>query len=379
MTKTRLLIITCFALLLVAPATAHAFTVKTDNSVYVAQGETVEGNLFAAGSTITIDGAVTGDVICAGQSININGTVEGDVICAGQSININGAVNGSVRAASNNVNINGRIARNVMAFGAGVYLGKSAEVGWDMLVGAATAEIRGKIGRDLHGGAANATIAGEVGKNVNLRIDNQNKKDSGLIIANEAIINGSVTYTGKNEASIAEGASIAGAVTHNLPKISITKKQKTLGWAWGRLYSIFSALVIGLVLISLWRDEIKKLTDKMLDKAGVSIGWGAVIMFLTPIAAILLLITLIGLPLAFILMGVWLIALLISKILVGILVGRGLLGRFLPKQKESMIWAMVIGIAAVWIICSLPYIGWLFCLVAAWWGLGGIWLYFRKS
>ncbi|MCG2690686.1 hypothetical protein L6249_01270, partial [Candidatus Parcubacteria bacterium] len=72
-------------------------------------------------------------------------------------------------------------------------------------------------------------------------------------------------------------------------------------------------------------------------------------------------------------------ALLISKILVGILVGRGLLGRFLPKQKESMIWAMVIGIAAVWIICSLPYIGWLFCLVAVWWGLGGIWLYFRKS
>ncbi len=379
MTKTRLLIITCFMFLLIVPAAAHAFTVKTDNSVYVAQGETIEGNLFAAGSTITIDGAVTGDVICAGQSININGTVEGDVICAGQSININGAVNGSVRAAGNSVNINGRVARNIMAFGAGVYLGKSAEAGWDMLVGAATAEIRGKVGRDLHGGGANIIIAGEVGKNVRLKIDNQNKKDSGLIIADGAVINGSVAYTDKNEASIAEGAKIAGEVAHNLPKISITKKQKTIGWAWGRLYSIFSALVIGLVLISLWRDEIKKLTDKMKDKAGVSIGWGAVIMFLTPIAAILLLITLIGLPLAFILTGVWLIALLISKILAGILVGRGLLEKFLPKQKESMIWAMVVGIVVAWIIFSLPFIGWLFCLAAMWWGLGGIWLYFRKS
>ncbi|MCK4553560.1 hypothetical protein KAU19_01185, partial [Candidatus Parcubacteria bacterium] len=125
--------------------------------------------------------------------------------------------------------------------------------------------------------------------------------------------------------------------------------------------------------------QIKKLTDKMLDKVGPSIGWGVIVMFLTPIIAILLLITLIGMPLAFILIGVWLIALFVSKILVGILIGRELLKRFWEKKKDSLLLAMVIGIVIAWIIFSLPIIGWLLCLVAMWWGVGGIWLYFRKT
>ena len=377
MTKTRLFIIICFTLLLIIPISAKAFAVKTGDSIYVAKDQIIEGNLYAAGLSITVDGTVTGDVICAGQTVNINGTVEGDVICAGQSVNINGAVNGSVRVAGNSININGQIARNVMAFGAAVNLGAEASVGWDMLIGAATGEIRGKVGRDLYGGVASATIAGEIGKDVRLKIDNKKSDKSGLIIMDGAIIGGSVVYTDRTEASIASSAVIAGEITHNLPKV---RKEKTItAWGWGRLYSIFSALVVGLVLISLWHKQIKKLTDKMLDKVGPSIGWGVIVMFLTPIIAILLLITLIGMPLAFILIGVWLIALFISKILVGILIGRELLKRFWEKKKDSLLLAMVIGIVITWIIFSLPVIGWLLCLVAMWWGVGGIWLYFRKT
>ncbi len=375
MTKTKLLIIACFAFLLIVPVAVKAFAVKTGDSVYIAKDQTIEGNFYAAGSNITVDGTVTGDVICAGQTVNINGTIEGDVICAGQSINIDGAVNGSVRVAGNSVNINGQIARNVMAFGAAVNLGTEASVGWDMLIGAATGEIRGKVSRDLYGGVASATIAGEIGKDVRLKIDNKKSDKSGLIIMDGAIIGGSVVYTDRTEASIASSAVIAGEITHNLPKV---RKEKTItAWGWGRLYSIFSALVVGLVLISLWHKQIKKLTDKMLDKVGPSIGWGVIVMFLTPIIAILLLITLIGMPLAFILIGVWLIALFISKILVGILIGRELLKRFWEKKKDSLLLAMVIGIVITWIIFSLPVIGWLLCLVAMWWGVGGIWLYFR--
>ena len=377
MPKIKLLIIALFTLLLIIPISAKAFAVKTGDSVYIAKDQIIEGNLYAAGVSITVDGTVTGDVICVGQTVNINGIVEGDVICAGQSVNIDGAVNGSVRAAGNSININGQVARNAMVFGAAVNLGHDASVDWDMLIGAATGEIRGKVGRDLHGGVANATIAGEIGKDVRLKIDNQKSDKSGLIIMDEAIIGGNIIYTDKAEAFIASGAAIAGEITHNLPQV---KKEKIItAWAWGRLYSIFSALVIGLVLVSLWSKEIKKLTDNMLDKASASIGWGVVVMFLAPIISILLMITFIGIPLAFLLMGVWLIALFISKILVGILIGRYLLKKFWDKKKDSLLLSMIIGIVIAWIIFSLPIIGWLFCLAAMWWGLGGIWIYFRKD
>ncbi len=388
MKKTTLLIPVCFILFLALPLTAKAFAVKADNSVYVGQDQIIEGNLYAVGNTITVDGTVAGDVICAGQTININGTIEGDVICAGQTLNIIGQVNGSVRVAGNSININGLVARNVMAFGASINIGKDATIGWDMLIAGANGEIRGKIGNDLYGGAANVVIAGEIGKDVRLKLDERVRsekkglsfeKTESLTITKEAIIGGNVVYTAGNEGSISEEATISGEITHNLPKAKLAKRKIVTSWAWGKIYSIFSALVIGLVLVSLWREQIIKLTDKMLKKIKASIGWGIVTMFLTPIIAILLIITIIGIPLAAILIGIWLIALFLSKIIVGILIGRSVLEKLSRKKKESLIWAMIIGIVLSWILFSIPFVGWMLYLVAIWWGLGGIWLYFRKA
>jgi hypothetical protein len=389
MKKTSLLFILVFSLLLITPITVFAFQVKADDSIYVGKDDTVEGNLYAAGSNITIDGVVTGDLICAAQTVNVNGRVEGDVICGGQSINLQGGVGGSARVAGNTININGHIARGVQAFGSSIILGNEGTVGWDMLLAGATAEIRGKVGRDLHGAAANAVIAGEIANNVRLRLDNRVKAEtrgitverekSPLMITDTAKIGGAVTYSACCEANIAEGASIAGEVKLNLKESKEKERELTLAYLWGKLYSIFAALVVGLVLISLWRKEILKLTDAMLKKISTSIGWGIVVMFISPLIAILLLLTIIGIPLALILFALWLIALYLSKILVGILAGQSIMEKIWTKKKDSLIWAMIIGITATWIIYSIPIIGWLFALVAAWWGLGGIWLYCKKA
>ena len=78
-----LFIIICFGLFLILPTTVMAFVVKTGDSIYVAADEIVDGNFYAAGNSITIEGNIVGDVIgVAAQTINISGRVEGDVICA---------------------------------------------------------------------------------------------------------------------------------------------------------------------------------------------------------------------------------------------------------------------------------------------------------
>jgi len=377
MTKTRILIIFAFVLFLALPLTAKAFEIKSGNTIYVAEEEIIKGNLYAGGNIITVDGTIEGDVICGGQTININGTVEGDVICGGQTININGTVNGNIRVAGNSINLNGRVARNAMAFGQQINLGNKADVGWSLLIAGQKGEIRGKIGNDLYGGASEITIAGEVGNDVRLKLDNS--KDKSLIITSGASIGGDVTYTSKNDASIADDTLIAGEVVHNLPKVKNYRKGILKGWAAGKIYSIFASLAIGLVLISLWRKQTLELTDKMLKKIGPSIGWGVIAMFLTPIISIILCFTIIGIPLAIILMAIWLIVMVIGKILVGILVGRSILSKLWPKKKDSLIWAMIIGIIIVKIIFSIPFVGWILALIAIWWGLGGIWLQFRKS
>jgi cytoskeletal protein CcmA (bactofilin family) len=137
MTKTRLIAIFSLAFVLAIPATAKAFSVKTGDSIYIPQGEVIDGNLYAAGASITIDGDVQGDVICGAQTLNINGKVGGDVICGAQSININSEIGGNVRVGAQSVNIKGSVARNVNVAGGVIVLDKDASVGWDMLVAVA--------------------------------------------------------------------------------------------------------------------------------------------------------------------------------------------------------------------------------------------------
>ncbi len=379
MLKTRLSIATAVCILFAAPLTASAYEVKTGNTITVSKDQVVEGNLYAAGQSVVIEGKVKGDVVCAGQTVTIDGEVYGSVICAGQVVSVNGKTKGSVRVAGSSVNTNGEAAQNIMAFGANVDMGDKAKAGWDMLVAAATANIRGEVGRDLHGAADTVNIFGKVGRNVNFELGGTADGKPNLVINDKAKIGGSVTYASKDEAEIISGAEVKGEITRKEPKYAVTKEAAALAWMRWKIYSIFAALIIGLVLISFWRKESEKTAELMLDKAGASIGYGLLILFITPLLAILLSVTLIGFPLAVILLAFWVIALMVSKILTGILIGISLLEKFWPKEKGSIIWAMIIGVIVVQIIISLPIIGWLAYLFAMLWGLGGVFLYFKKA
>ncbi|MDD4900652.1 MAG: polymer-forming cytoskeletal protein [Patescibacteria group bacterium] len=363
-------------LVVLLPLAASAYSVKSGNSVYLGKEETITGNFYAAGANLTIEGKVDGDVICAGQSVNISGDVAGDVICAGQSVTINGKVGGNVRLIGETINLNGSVARNATLLGNTIIANNDANIGWDCLVMGNVLELRGKVGRDLYGRLDRANLTGSVDNNVNLNFDAANY--GLLVVADTAKINGDLRYTAEKNAAIATNAQIKGQVNHAVPSL---KKQTDFwpAWWWGNLIAIFSALVIGLVLISFWRAGVIKITDSMLKRVGASLGWGFLVLILTPPLAIILLITIIGIPLSLILVALWLIALYVSKILAGILIGRSLLNSLLPKHKDSLLLAMVVGIVISYLIFAIPFIGWIVSLLAMLWGLGGIALILKKT
>lgn len=365
--------------LIIIPITTLAFTVKTNDTVQVELEKTIEGNFFTAGQSVTIDGIITGDLFCAGQSVTINGKILGDVFCAGQSITINGKVNGSVRVVGENININGQIDKNVMLAGGVVDIGKKSIIGWGLTMASANGVIKGEINRDLVAFGSNFTIDGHIKKNVKLNIKNRKNKNSTITITKDSKIEGDLEYSSYQEANISPQANIVGAINFNAKKI-IHKNWNLiiLAWIWSYIFSIFSALIVGLVLISLGGKQIKILINKMQDKIKLAIGWGTVIMFLSPIIAILLLLTIIGIPLSFVLIGIWLIIFYIAKILTGIMLGQIVLKKYLRKKRKSLMWAMVVGIVLIKIIFAIPFLGWLFCLIAVCWGMGGIYLTLKE-
>lgn len=390
MSKTRIAIfvsLATLALVLVLPLSAKAIMFKADDSTYVAKDQIIDSSLFAAGSSITIDGKVQGDLFCAGQSIIINGIVDGDVLCAAQSITINGNIGGSVRVAGNSIVINGRVARNVMAAGANLSITPEATIGWDLQFASAMTDVRGKVNRDVDGAGANTIIAGTVGRNVYLALDdnrqeNNNNNKPTLTVSKDAVVNGNLTYHAKNDASLEKGSTIKGSVEKkslNWDNKKTETKKGVIGWLWYIVISIFAAIAFGLVIASWLKKPVEEITNLMMAKPWASLGFGFIFLILTPIATIIIMITMIGLPLGLTLLGAWILLMYPAKILAAIMLGRKVTDRFhiLKNYRGSLIASMIFGVIIAWLIFSIPIIGWFLGFIAMLWGMGGVWRYAR--
>lgn len=366
-----------------------AYSVQQGVSVYVEKDQTINGNLYAAASSITIDGHVTGDLICAGQSISVSGTVDGDILCGGQSITVTGIVGGSVRVAGSSITVNGKIARNLMAMAANVSLSRDASAGWDALVAAASAQIHGSVGRSLLGAGAVYLLDGPIGQDAVLYLDGGYGDDGGtgrnrtdlLTVAASSRIGGRLEYTSSRDAVISEKAHITGKVIRHQPQGRAQDSGSSMGGALAWIIlSVSSALALGLVVVNVARSQVTELVDNMTEKFWPTLGWGTLWTTATPVVAFGLALTVVGIRLALLSFGAWLLLLGLAKILACIALGRLLVKRYWPTRGDSLNTVAALGIVLCWLIFQIPFLGWLLSVVALWWGMGGLVLHTaRKS
>ncbi len=375
--KIKTLLIGFAAVIFLLPVVVQASTVKSGDNVYLPKEETIDGNLYAASNNITIDGEIKGDLIAVAQTITVNGRLEGDLIAAAQTITVNGEVNGNIRVAGNSANLNGPVARNVNVIGNSVVIGKEAKIGWDLLTGAVNTNILGIVNGNVDGSSDSTTLSGKVGKNFNF---SQNRKNQNITISPEASINGDVYYNEKTKLNIAEGANIAGKINPVKNKEASTKNQ-AISYLWSLFYAIFAALIIGLVLTTVGKKLTAQLNNILEEHFTLSLGWGLLVFLATPLAAIVLMFTIIGLPLALIMLACWLIMLWVGKIIAAIYLGKKITNK-LEKDKSknpNLIASLIIGVVIAWLLFSLPFLGWLISLFATCIGLGAFILYLRQS
>ena len=349
-----------FTVLALVPVTALAFSSDTGQSVNLAQGQTRTGTYYAAGRDVTINGEVNGDLVCAGQNVTINGAIHGDVLCAAQTLTVNGAVDGSVRLAGQVVDVTGSVGRNGTI--AGQTVDVSGHITGDLGMLAQTASVNGMVDSDVYGLIQDLTIGSTVG-GVAASVDT-------LQLTTNAKVTGNLNYTSPTGASINK-SQVGGSVTYN---VAAQPTQHHLsGWAvvGGVLFFIVGIWVIGFVLVALAPRTVAYVTESMFRKPGLSIGVGVATLILTPILAVLLMFTFIGIPLAILVWLLWVLGVALSYVFATI--GSGLLIlRWLNWNKDSLLWATAIGVPVAIIVFNVPFIGWLVALVALWWGFGSL-------
>lgn len=358
------------------PIGVLAINYEKGGTVSVPANQTIDDSFYAAGTNITVDGRVIGDVICAGQSITINGTVDGDVICAGQAININGTVGGNVRLAGNTIAIRGSVARVASLFGAYVSLPAGASIGWDIMIGAANAEVDASIGRSMVGMGSYFKIGSRIGQNADFFLDKSGRtNEPQLYLTDTAFIGGNLTYSSRTEASISQQATITGEVSRRVPPAEPRKGGNA--YLIFSILSILSALLVGIVIAAVWPDATIAVTETMINRFWPSIGLGFAAIFLTPILVLILLFTVIGIRLALLVLGVWLIIISLAKLFAAISIGRLAVKSY--RQGEQLILAAIVGILVMYTIFYIPYLGWILSFFAMLWGVGGLILPYRME
>jgi len=363
-----ILIVTLSMVLTAVPVLA--FDARSGMAVTVVSEEVVDDDLYAAAETIIIDGTVNGDLWAAGNTITVNGIVNGSVMAAGRIVNINGDITHAVRAVGETININGDVGGDLMAGCGRMNIASTARIGGDLVFGADIVRIDGPIEGNIRGGGREVTISNGVNGNVELEVES-------LTILSTANIGGDLNYTSEEEADIQSGAQITGATTHKLPE---AKKD----WAkvfpfviffgvLAKVLSFLMALVAGVVIIFLAPRRLTSIAEAIGTRPGPSAGWGALIVFVAPIAAVLVCLTIIGIPVGLIALALYGIALYLAQIPVGLFIGRWIIGRFrVVEGKAIMVGALAIGLAILKLLSLIPYFGFVVGLAVVIFGLGAV-------
>ncbi|MFC1934439.1 hypothetical protein ACFLXX_04795 [Chloroflexota bacterium] len=360
-----LVIIPLLVLLIIfAASPAWAADLRGGDSIVIASGDVIDDDLYLASNRIVINGTVNGDVLCVGDEIEVNGKINGSIMAIGSTINIDGQVTNSVRVAGDTIHIHGSIGGDLVVAGDEVDLTSTAEIGRDLVFATNKMDINTLIGSRIKGYGNTVILNDGVGGDVELGVNQ-------LTIANTANIQGNLIYTSENEANIEPGAQIGGTVNHKIPEVKEPVIPK-MG-VWGKVIAFLMTLITGIAIILIAPIRSKAVAASIKRKPLLSLGWGAILLFATPIAAIVTFITVIGVPVGLIGLTLYGIAIYLSQIAVGLFIGYWIISSFGKVDSRGvLIGAFALGFSVLTLIKLIPFVGFPIWLATVLFGIGAM-------
>jgi len=341
------------------PLVASAASLSASEQYSLPEQKTVVGNLYVAAGTTTIGGMVTGDVFAAAGTITISGSIGGDLVAGGSTIQVLGPVEGDTRIVGGNTTISDRVGGDLVVVGGTVHILPGSVITGDVLVAGGQVIIDGVVYGNVKFTGGTLFVNGSVRGSVSAKANNR------LEIGSTAILDGKLTYSAPQEAVIAQGSRISGAVYFE-PRAGSRVDQKVPERVMWALIGMFTGMkllaILGLVAVIVWRwrRQALEVLSGVRTSFWQSFGHGLAYMILVPIAAVLLLMSFVGiLPGALVIFS-FITALILTKALTGIFAG-SLLMAFIKKQEVLRItWGSAIGGVIVFeIVTLIPVIGWL--------------------
>jgi hypothetical protein len=136
---------------------------RTGDTVTVGAEESVAGDLYVLGGTVTVNGSVDGDLTALGGTVVLDGSVTGDVLAAGGSVSISGDVAGDVRTSGGQIMLNGTVGEDVVAAGGSILLHGDTIIDGDLVVSGGQATVGGAVAGNIEASVGTYGRTGTVG------------------------------------------------------------------------------------------------------------------------------------------------------------------------------------------------------------------------
>ena len=351
-------------LLLLFPASAAAADIRQGNDIVIGTAETIDDDLYAFGNNIAINGTVNGDVVAAGQNISVDGTVTGNLIAAGRSVTIRGQVGGSVRAAGATIFVDGKVGGDLFAASDDVTVSANGKIGRDVVAAGSTLTLGGQTGRRVEAAFRAVTIDGHVSGNVRTQGES-------LRLTEHAAVDGSLSYTSANEATVASGAVVRGATTRTTPAAGPAEPGPAaiaIDWARG----LVGLLILGLFLVLFFPAFSRRAGEALARSPFVSLGVGVVFLIGLPILAIVLFVVgayIGGWWLGLVALAFYFAALAVSLPVAALGLGASILR--VTRRPAQLVIALIVGLVVLLLVGLVPILGGIVLLLACLFGLGG--------
>lgn len=355
-------------LVLGSPEFAVALDLRRDVDTQIDAGETISETLVCTGEIIAIEGTIDGDLIVAAERFTLRGTVTGNLYVFAGEIEIDGLIEGSVLAVAERITLSGRVdggvalagdrvtimdgarlARDVMVFGEGVRL--AGHVARDVTFAGDWIEVRADIARDLHVLGAHR-----------------------VALLDRARIGGDVRgqLMGRNaEVEVAPGSEVGGEIkvsTKSMLHDHYLAHYKNPGFYLIVLIGAAGAFVFGLLIYLL---DPRLFDADPPDARGFvrSLGVGFAVLLSSPVAIVLVGLTVVGIPVAILGLFFLITAVYTSFVLVAGLLGRAVLAPSEPGIA-SFAPSLLVGVLILSAVAALPFVGPAIRILAILFGLG---------
>ena len=348
---------------------------------------------FVAGDRVHISASVTDDIFAAAREITIEGARAQAVFLAGGTIRVKDSTVRDMVAAAHDIEIMGTIEDDALIavcpicpWGSGrLLLGPQARIGDDARLLAGTLEIQGTVGGDLRAIARRIVISGTVDGKADLRAKE-------IVIASGARLAGELVARSPRKPEIAAGATIAGPVREIETEVNIPDPKdlpRVIGWVAAAAAVI---LVLGVLLLGVLGQlaapvPLSRAAARMRTELWGCIGRGLAWALILPALGALLFASVIGIPAAVILMATFAVLCALAFVTSAYAIGLWLRSRRAaaapePRTGGRIGWTLV-GILVLFIALVVPFVGWIFALLALLGGLGaiatGLWRQMRSA